>query len=108
MAAPNAFDLEAIRNSRLTDVGEDSDLAHLKANGFRSLPSSPSANGWTAEAIKKHGYMPPEMLFKWLKRSNDASAGAFEQINAIIVSTTATQQRVGSRVVGTVTFDDDE
>ena len=106
--APNAFNLEAIRNSRLTDVGENSDLANLKSAGFRALPASPTANGWTADAIKKHGYMPPEMLFKWLKKSNDASAEAFEQINAIIVSTTATQQRVGSRVIGTVTFDDDE
>lgn len=104
----NAFDLDAIRRARLTDVGENSDLAHLKANGFRSLPDSPSANGWSAKAIKQHGYQPPEMLFEWLKKSNDASAEAFEQINAIIVSTTATQFRVGSRVVGVVTFDDDE
>ena len=106
--AASAFDLEAIRNSRLTDVGENSDLASLKSAGFRALPSSPTANGWTADAIKKHGYMPPEMLFKWLKQSNDASAEAFEQINAIIVSTSSTQFRVGSRVVGVVTFDDDE
>lgn len=104
----NAFDLDAIRRARLTNIGEDSDLAHLKANGFRSLPDSPSANGWSAKSIKKHGYQPQEMLFEWLKKSNDASADAFEQINAIIVSTSATQQRVGSRIIGTVTFDDDE
>ena len=66
------FDYSAASKAKLTSQGEDSNLAYLKANGARALPSSPTAAGWSAEAIKKQLYKQPEILFAWIKAIGDA------------------------------------
>jgi len=66
------FDYSAASKAKLTSQGNDSDLAYLKANGARALPASPTAAGWSAEAIKKQLYKQPEILFAWIKAIGDA------------------------------------
>lgn len=63
------IDYSAIESAVL----KDSDLAYLKSLGVRSLPTSPTANKWDAESIKKQFYKQPEILFAWLRRLSDAS-----------------------------------
>ena len=66
------IDISAASKAKLTSQGNDSDLAYLKANGARALPASPTAAGWSAEAIKKQLYKQPEILFAWIKAIGDA------------------------------------
>lgn len=98
--------LEAIRGLCLTDVGDDSDLARLKHNGPRALPNTPSANDWTAPAILKKLYAPSEILFAWLKKTNDVNAAAFSQIDSIF-NATASVFHLGSTIVGFVDIEDE-
>lgn len=72
MSTRKKIDISAATAAKLTSQGSNSDLAYLKANGARALPSSPTAAGWSAEAIKKQLYKQPEILFAWLKAIGDA------------------------------------
>ena len=74
------IDISKIEGAQLRDsespevkAGEErDDLAYLKSLGARALPDSPTANGWSASAIKKQLYRQPEVLFMWLKRLAEA------------------------------------
>ena len=69
------FDLTDIENAQLTSEGSSSDLAYLKANGPRALPTSPTANKWSADAILKQMYKQPEILFSWVQELASAVLG---------------------------------
>lgn len=99
--------LEAIRGLRLTDVGDDSDLARLKNNGPRALPNTPSANDWTAPAILRKLYAPSEILFAYMKKYFDASAETFSQIDGLFAAT-AGMFHLGTEVVGFVEIEEDD
>lgn len=62
------IDITATEQAQLTSEGVSSDLAYLKANGARALPDSPTAAGWSADAIKKQLYKQAEILFAWLQK----------------------------------------
>ncbi len=64
----NKIDLTSTTAAQLTDAGNSSDLAYLKANGARALPDSPTASQWSAAAIKRQLYKQAEILFAWLKK----------------------------------------
>lgn len=74
------IDISKIEGAQLRDsespevkAGEErDDLAYLKSLGARALPDSPTANGWSASAIKKQLYRQPEILFAWMKRLAEA------------------------------------
>lgn len=69
------FDLTDIEHAQLTSEGSSSDLAYLKANGPRALPTSPTANKWSADAILKQMYKQPEILFSWVQELASAVLG---------------------------------
>lgn len=73
----NKIDLTKTEAAQLANA----DLDYLKANGARALPNSPSASGWSAEAIKKQLYKQPEILFAWLKRLAESQLDLGEKIN---------------------------
>lgn len=103
----SVIDLTGIRNTRLTNIGPDSDLAYLKANGPRALPSSPSANDWTAEAIKKQFYKQPEILFDWMKKGSDATIDALAQVDGYIKATASINFRLSSEIEGIIEIEDE-
>lgn len=73
----NKIDLTKTEAAQLANA----DLDYLKANGARALPNSPSASGWSAEAIKKQLYKQPEILFAWLKRLAESQLDLGGKIN---------------------------
>lgn len=75
------LDLSQIENAQLTSSGNDSDLAYLKSMGARALPSNPTANNWSADAIKRQLYKQAEVLFEWSKASNEAVSGFASEVD---------------------------
>ena len=75
------LDLSQIENAQLTSSGNDSDLAYLKSMGARALPSNPTANNWSADAIKRQLYKQAEVLFEWSKASNEAMSGFASEVD---------------------------
>lgn len=82
----HTIDLTKIEGAQLSSEGNASDLAYLKANGPRALPDSPTANGWSADAIKKQFYKQSEILFAWLKRLAESTLDLGEKTNASIAA----------------------
>lgn len=75
------IDYSATEKAQLTSEGKDSDLSHLQANGARALPSSPSASGWSADAIKRQLYRPSEIIFAWLLRLASAQLALAKSVD---------------------------
>ena len=70
--------------AQLTSEGNSSDLAYLKANGPRALPSSPTASGWSSDAIKKQLYKQSEILFAWIQKLAEAQLDLSEEIDTYL------------------------
>lgn len=70
--------------AQLTSEGNSSDLAYLKANGPRALPSSPTASGWSSDAIKKQLYKQSEILFAWIQKLAEAQLDLGEEIDTYL------------------------
>lgn len=78
------LDLTQIEKAQLTSSGNDSDLAYLKSMGARALPSNPTANNWSAEAIKRQFYKQAEVLFEWAKASNEALSAFASEVDGYL------------------------
>ena len=84
------IDISALEAVQLTDENLD----YLKANGARVLPSNPSANGWSAEAIKKQLYKQAEILFAWLKELASAQKTFAEQLDDYLYNFSVSSESV--------------
>ena len=91
------IDYSATEKAQLTSEGKDSDLSRLQANGARALPSSPSASGWSADAIKRQLYRPSELLFAWLVKLAKAQLALAQKADdALDGETTRLDQNVAA------------
>ena len=66
---PSTLDLTAIDEAQLNDGS----FAYLKANSAHALPDTPTANGWSAAAIKRQMYKSTDILFLWLRKLASAT-----------------------------------
>ena len=78
------IELTDLQKALLTNSGEKNDFDYLKANGARALPSSPTASGWSAEAIRKQLYMQPEILFSWMKAFFDETYEVLSDVDSLL------------------------
>ncbi|MCI1244460.1 MAG: hypothetical protein LKG11_00670 [Bacilli bacterium] len=73
---------------------------YLKANSPHALPNSPTAQGWSADAIKRQLYKATDILFVWIQKLAVATNDEIVEISSIIDSVFD-----GTEVVGKATND---
>lgn len=72
------IDHSAIEEAQLNDGS----FAYLKANSAHALPDSPTANGWSAKAIKKQLYKSTDILYLWMRKLASATKEEIVAIDA--------------------------